>query len=634
VLRPVACGPGLKRPGDHVDNHPTGHFPHARPARGCAPPPDADSRLAVDAAAFRVEREPAMQAHDPRTPWMDAAEELGHVLRAQKGDAKAFLALLRHYHRPVYRLAFALTRDVRTAVAVTHAAVLKAKEGARYMAEGRRFFPWVAGIVRNLARARHRPGDFQGPPAGSPGADPGVVDLAKRLLLTLDNLDPDEQAAVALRIAESLPHALIEDVLRVTPGSAPSLLAGARFRLAALAPAGEPQRVGHLAPDQLSAHLDGAPEGESFDLVRHHLESCEICRAQGLRMASANDVLSALLTHDPDDAFFTALQGFLEEQFHAGDPAASIPPMIERLLATESARLDAHRWTAVRQAIPRAPVISASAVRPLGIAAQPEPAAPAGVTDAAAASPAGGAIPTATPGLAPPPARVPAPIPEMAPSPASRRTEPSPGRGGSSRFIAAALVGLVLLVAGLYFTRMGSRARAGHSRVASGPAGTVSAPVLPVADSRKSSQAVDLPKSKANGSTATSDTGAANVTGAPETPAAALTPTPRRASAPPPPSVPPPAGPERGILCGQVRDERGVPIVRAQVLLADLRVGVLTDPHGRFCISVPIGSRTVSVIALGFTTQRRTVTVKLKTKELAVTLRSAAVQESPGAGNP
>jgi hypothetical protein len=77
-----------------------------------------------------------------------------------------------------------------------------------------------------------------------------------------------------------------------------------------------------------------------------------------------------------------------------------------------------------------------------------------------------------------------------------------------------------------------------------------------------------------------------------------------------------------------------VPIVRAQVLLADLRVGALTDPHGRFCISVPIGSRTVSVIALGFTTQRRTVTVRLKTPELAVTLRSAAVQESSGAGNP
>ena len=220
---------------------------------------------------------------------MDAAEELGHVLRAQRGDGKAFLALLRHYHPPVYRLAFALTRDVRTAVAVTHAAVLKAKEGVRYMAEGRQFFPWIASIVRNLARARHRPGDFAGPLPGNPGADPGVVDLAKRLLSTMDDLDPDEQAAVALRIAEQLPHTLIEAVLRVTPGSALSLLARARFRLAALAPAVEPQQAGHLAPDQLSTHLDGAPEGESFDLVRHHLETCESCRARGLRMEDCRE---------------------------------------------------------------------------------------------------------------------------------------------------------------------------------------------------------------------------------------------------------------------------------------------------------------------------------------------------------
>jgi DNA-directed RNA polymerase specialized sigma24 family protein len=595
-----------------------------------------------------------MQAQDPRTPWMDAAEELSHVLSAQKGDRKAFLALLRHYHRPVYRLAFALTRDVQTAAVVTHAAVLKAKEGVRYMADGRRFFPWVASIVRKLARARHRPGDFEGTP---PGADPGVVDLAKRLLLTMDGLDPDEQAAVALRIAELLPHSLIEAVLRVTPGSAPSLLAGARLRLAALVQVGEPQQVGHLAPDQLSAHLDGALEGESFDLVRRHLEGCEICRAQCLRMASADDVLTALLTHDPDDRFFAALQGFLEQQFHANDPAGSIPPELERLLATESARLDARRWAAVRQAIPRPPVISASAVRPLGIASRPEPAAPAGAPDAAAAPLAGVVIPAAAqhfPG--------PTPIPAMAPLPASRRTEPSLRRGGSSRFIAAAIVALVLILAGLYLTRTGSRARAGNSHVASGSARTMSAPVLPVADSRAGSKVVDLPEPRANDSAATSDTAApaAKDTGAPETlaaaPAAATTgrgasskrpavapdtapavlpaAAPRRASAASRPAAPPPVGPERGILCGQVRDERGMPIVRAQVLLADLHVGVLTDPRGRFCISVPIGSRTVSVVALGFTTQRRTVTIGRKTPEFAVTLRSAAVQESPSDGSP
>src|SRR5262245_52403830 len=98
------------------------------------------------AAAFPFGARSGMQAQTPRTPWMEDAEESGLVQKAQRGDPRAFLALLRHYHRAVYRLAFALTRDVSAATSVALAAVLKAKEGVRFMAEGRLFFPWIAGI--------------------------------------------------------------------------------------------------------------------------------------------------------------------------------------------------------------------------------------------------------------------------------------------------------------------------------------------------------------------------------------------------------------------------------------------------------------------------------------------------------
>jgi len=172
-----------------------------------------------------------MQAQDPRTPWMNAADESVLVLKAQKGDRRAFLDLLRHYHRAVYRLAFALTRDVHSAAAVTCVAVLKAKEGVRYIAEGQRFFPWIAGIVRSLARARRR--GSEGSPRSSPRAAPGVVQVADRLLRAMDGLDPDAQAAVALRIVELLPYAEIDAVLRMKPGSALALLAEARDRLSA-----------------------------------------------------------------------------------------------------------------------------------------------------------------------------------------------------------------------------------------------------------------------------------------------------------------------------------------------------------------------------------------------------------------
>src|SRR5204863_4100461 len=100
---------------------------------------------------------------------------------------------------------------------------------------------------------------------------------------------------------------------------------------------------------------------------------------------------------------------------------------------------------------------------------------------------------------------------------------------------------------------------------------------------------------------------------------------PAQASRPTASHAPAPATP-RGILCGQVRDDAGAPVVGAQVLLADLHVGALTDRPGRFCISVPFGSRTVSVIPLGFATERRVVEVGRTTPELGVALRSAAVE--------
>jgi RNA polymerase sigma-70 factor, ECF subfamily len=162
---------------------------------------------------------------------MTAAAESVLVLKAQKGDRRAFLDLLRHYQRAVYRLAFALTRDVHAAAAVTHGAVLKAKEGVRYIAEGQRFFPWIAGIVRSLARARRRGAEDS--PKGSLRAAPGAVQVAERLLRAMDGLDPDAQAALALRIVELLPYAEIDAVLRVKPGSALGLLAEARARLSA-----------------------------------------------------------------------------------------------------------------------------------------------------------------------------------------------------------------------------------------------------------------------------------------------------------------------------------------------------------------------------------------------------------------
>jgi hypothetical protein len=92
----------------------------------------------------------------------------------------------------------------------------------------------------------------------------------------------------------------------------------------------------------------------------------------------------------------------------------------------------------------------------------------------------------------------------------------------------------------------------------------------------------------------------------------------------PAPAAPAAPASEPAILCGQVSDSDGHPIVRAQVMMADVGVVVLTDRSGRFCLTAPAGERTLSVVALGFTSSRRVVTMGKHTAELSITLKAAA----------
>ena len=131
---------------------------------------------------------------------------------------------------------------------------------------------------------------------------------------------------------------------------------------------------------------------------------------------------------------------------------------------------------------------------------------------------------------------------------------------------------------------------------------------------------------------------------APTTPSTAAEPVATRPDpAPPKPAVPRPAraadrpaapatapvtkkavaAPVLGLLCGRVADENHEPVVGARVFLADLAVGIATDGNGGFCVSAPLGERTVSIVALGFETSRQVVVVGPQTHEILVTLRSS-----------
>ncbi len=77
------------------------------------------------------------------------------------------------------------------------------------------------------------------------------------------------------------------------------------------------------------------------------------------------------------------------------------------------------------------------------------------------------------------------------------------------------------------------------------------------------------------------------------------------------------------LICGLVVDETGAPVVGARVTLADLELGARTDRRGRFCIAAPPGDRTLSVVAAGFATNRRVVSLGTENLDVSIALAPA-----------
>ena len=166
---------------------------------------------------------------------MPAAEEHRLLSRARKGERAAYLTLVRHYIRAVYRLSFALMRDPVDAAAVVRETFVHGEKGIRYLAEGQPIYPWLARITYNLAiaSARRWGMDEAARAAHLPVVENGKADagLALQYLAALETLVPDDQLVLALRVAERLPYSEVEAVLQTAPGSVLSRLSHARCAL-------------------------------------------------------------------------------------------------------------------------------------------------------------------------------------------------------------------------------------------------------------------------------------------------------------------------------------------------------------------------------------------------------------------
>jgi hypothetical protein len=72
-----------------------------------------------------------------------------------------------------------------------------------------------------------------------------------------------------------------------------------------------------------------------------------------------------------------------------------------------------------------------------------------------------------------------------------------------------------------------------------------------------------------------------------------------------------------------VLDDAGSPVAGARVALADLDLSARTDRRGRFCVAAPPGDRTLSVVAQGFATHRRIVSLGASGLDVSITLPAA-----------
>lgn len=168
-----------------------------------------------------------------RLPWLDAEEESRLVRAAQSGDRQAFLSLVEHYQRPLYRLAFALVRRRDDAETITRESFERAWNGIHGIPEGKRFFPWLLRMARNLsvAQARRRAGEALAEPdlASIPSEDERETAMREHQMLTaLRALRPDEQMALALRVVKGLRYNAIAEWLDHPVGITLSRLSTAR----------------------------------------------------------------------------------------------------------------------------------------------------------------------------------------------------------------------------------------------------------------------------------------------------------------------------------------------------------------------------------------------------------------------
>lgn len=172
------------------------------------------------------------------TPPADVPDrEHALVAAAQRGESRAFAALVRLHQQRAYAVARAIVLSHEDAEDAVQEAFLHAYRALDRFIPGQAFGAWLHRIVANAAldvtrRRKVRDTDLLSDSHASPFRDPAEADeLRDRLREALGRLLPRQRAVIVLHDVEGYRHADIGRLLDIPEGTARSDLHHARAAL-------------------------------------------------------------------------------------------------------------------------------------------------------------------------------------------------------------------------------------------------------------------------------------------------------------------------------------------------------------------------------------------------------------------
>lgn len=170
----------------------------------------------------------------------DRRAELELARRARHGDATAFDALVRRFHRPVYRFCWRLVRSPDAEDLAQDTFVRAFVHFERFDPE-RPVLPWLIAIARRvcldllrrrkvMARAEEAL-PVTGPPAPDPEGEASLREQLSRLERALDDLDEGPRLAIVLFHLEEMSYRDIAAALEVPMGTVMTWLHRGRAQL-------------------------------------------------------------------------------------------------------------------------------------------------------------------------------------------------------------------------------------------------------------------------------------------------------------------------------------------------------------------------------------------------------------------